>query len=211
MEVIGHVGTVARTGQSTSAPQDLAASCRESRPAADHNPRRAALTFCRGSHDGSDQHRAVRIRRHRVDLFSGACCCILVVGATIAALGRRLPRVLGVAKLTLRQLVQPGLLAPQEFELAITLIGIEHRGIDRRALLRDLTVIRFVVATKQAPQETHSDSQESLVLVGLSAVYALRYGGGHDPGKRRSRTFVGGRHERSPGYGGGAVAIQTRA
>jgi hypothetical protein len=57
-----------------------------------------------------------------------------IVGTALAALGRRLPRVPGVAELTLGQLVESFLLAAEHVELVLVLLGLDRGRIERRGV-----------------------------------------------------------------------------
>src|SRR2546427_2378455 len=92
---------------------------------------------------------------------SGRVPRVLVVGAAIATLGRRLPSVVGVTELALGQLVESILLGAQHLELVLALRGIQASGIGFGGIGGDLLAgIRSVVPAKQAPQEPHRCSPE---------------------------------------------------
>ena len=59
---------------------------------------------------------------------------VSVVGPSVAALARRLPRVVGITELALREIVETFLLAPQEVEFVLAFIGRDRRRIRRGAL-----------------------------------------------------------------------------
>ena len=57
---------------------------------------------------------------------------VVVVGPTLTALRGRLPGVLRPPELTLRKVVEPLLLAPEELQLVGPFVGVDVRRIERR-------------------------------------------------------------------------------
>ena len=54
---------------------------------------------------------------------------IRVLRPSFSTLPRRLPRIVGVAELSLRKLVEPFLFAAEQIELMLTLIGVDLRRV----------------------------------------------------------------------------------
>jgi hypothetical protein len=71
--------------------------------------------------------------------------------APLTTLRRRLPGVLGVPELPLRQLVEPLLLAAKHIELVLALLRLHFRGIERRHSTR----VGGGIATQQSSKEAH--------------------------------------------------------
>ena len=90
---------------------------------------------------------------------------IAIVCAALATLGRRLPRVGGPAELSLSELIQARLLAPKEFELVGTLVGVEVHpriscavGRDGDASPRSTWPAARRITTEQPSEEPHRRS-----------------------------------------------------
>ena len=85
-------------------------------------------------------------RRHRLGVPF-----LSVIGTALATLGRRLPRVVGISKLALSELIEPLLLTPKHVELVSAFIGIDFRRIKRHVLTCVRTAHRHQAIDAESP------------------------------------------------------------